>query len=79
MQLGPRWAETNEWRVLMALYAEASAAPGMHWQLSDERVRPEGSRVGKVVPTRGGGGRRGGGDRRKTAPKQVAQLVETEM
>merc|ERR1740130_1086609 len=28
-ELGPQWSVSTEWRVLQALFAEASAAPGM--------------------------------------------------
>ena len=49
-ELGPQWSVSTEWRVLMALYAEASAAKGMRWQLPDA-ARQE-AVVGKVVPKR---------------------------
>ena len=50
-ELGPQWSVSTEWRVLQALYAEASAAPGMRWQLPSDAARQE-AVVGKVVPKR---------------------------
>ena len=47
-ELGPQWSLSTEWRVLMALHDEASAAPGMRWQLPGA-ARQE-TVVGKVVP-----------------------------
>ena len=50
-ELGPQWSVSTEWRVLQALYAEASAAPSMRWQLPSDAARQE-AVVGKVVPKR---------------------------
>ena len=50
-ELGPQWSVATEWRVLQALYREASAAPGMRWQLADPNAGLQEAAVGKVVPT----------------------------
>lgn len=49
-ELGPQWSVATEWRVLQALYKEASAAPGMRWQLADPNAGLQEAAVGKVVP-----------------------------
>ena len=49
-ELGPQWSVATEWRVLQALYTEASAAPGMRWQLADPNAGLQEAAVGKVVP-----------------------------
>ena len=49
-ELGPKWSVATEWRVLPALYKEASAAPGMRWQLADPNAGLQEAAVGKVVP-----------------------------
>lgn len=51
-ELGPQWSVSTEWRVLQALFAEASAAPGMRWQLPASDAGRQEAVVGKVVPKR---------------------------